>query len=74
MLDVDLIGKMMPDGRIAYPAGMDFDAAETAYESDMAELGEECCASSWYYYNSVREDTPYDDGPRIWQPTSALEY
>lgn len=73
MLDGDLIGKIMPDGRIAYPAGMDFDAAETAYESDMAELGEGCCAGPWHYYDSVREDTPYDDESRIWQPTSALE-
>ena len=72
MLDGDLIGKMMPDGRIAYPAGMDYDTAQAAYESDMEELGEGC--GPRYYYDSVREDTPYDDGPRIWQPTSALEY
>lgn len=71
MLDVDLIGKMMPDGRIAYPAGMDYDTAQAAYESDMAELGEGC--GPWYYYDSVREDTPYDDESRIWQPTNALE-
>lgn len=74
MLDGDLIGKIMPDGRIAYPAGMDYEAAQTAYDSDMAVLGEGCCAGPWHYYDSVREDTPYDDESRIWQPTSALEY